>query len=122
MKNFVKFMPAGSVALLPLLAFAQQFDSGYFDEILDSVSSIINGLIPILIGVGVLVFIWGLIQYVTAGGESESRGKAIHTMIWGIVAIFVMVSVWGLVEILQDVFGVDSDVAPAVPGVPEPNN
>jgi len=41
-------------------------------------------------------------------------------MIWGLVALFVMVSVWGLVRFIGDAVGVDQggDIeVPTVPGV-----
>ena len=38
-------------------------------------------------------------------------------MIWGISALFVIVSIWGLVGILQGTFGVSGGGTTAIPGV-----
>lgn len=97
-----KILTASLLAIAPVLAFAQN-TTGTFDNALDSISAIrniINNLIPLIIGIAVLVFIWGLVQYVTAGGDEEKRDAARGTIIWGIIIIFVMTAVWGFVRIL----------------------
>ncbi|PIR83701.1 hypothetical protein COU18_03440, partial [Candidatus Kaiserbacteria bacterium CG10_big_fil_rev_8_21_14_0_10_51_14] len=48
----------------------------------------------------------------------EEKSKGLQTMIWGIVAIFVMVSIWGLVRILQSTLGIRGDEAGMRPSVP----
>ena len=109
--------------LVPTLAFAQVDTSiSSFDDILLFVSRIINSLIPIIISLAVLVFIWGVFRYVVSPNEEDkARGKQV--MIWGIVGIFVMVSVWGLVNIIEATLGLDSDrYRGNFPEVPEPES
>ena len=43
-------------------------------------------------------------------GEDKETGKQI--MIWGIIALFVMVSVWGLVNVLSNTTGIGGAAAP----------
>jgi|SRR3989344_3587317 len=103
--------------LVPALAFAQVDTSvSSFDDILLFVSRIINSLIPIIISLAVLVFIWGVFRYVVSSDE-EAKGKGKNLMIWGIVGIFVMVSVWGLVNVLRNTFNLDTN-RPDVPELP----
>jgi len=103
--------------LVPTLAFAQVDTSiSSFDDILLFVSRIINSLIPIIISLAVLVFIWGVFRYIVASAE-EDKTKGRNLMIWGIVGIFVMVSVWGLVNVLRNTFNLDSS-RPDVPELP----
>jgi hypothetical protein len=88
-------------------------------QFVNSVGVVVNLLVPILIGVALIVFFWGLVKYVAklGGEEGAKQGKAI--MIWGLVALFVMVSVWGIVRMAQVALGVDRTVnvpAPQVPG------
>jgi hypothetical protein len=85
-----------------------------FKKLIDTVfiSGLIRPLVPLLIGLGVVVFIYGvLILMFSEGGEKKEEGK--QYMLWGIIGIFVMVSVWGLVNILIGTFGLD----PAVPKI-----
>jgi hypothetical protein len=48
------------------------------------------------------------VKYIWGAGQGRDEGKAI--MVWGVVAIFVMVSIWGLVNILKKtIFGENTD-------------
>lgn len=63
-----------------------------------------NSIIPFIIGLGVLIFLIGVVQYVASGDNEEKREASRNMMIYGIIAIFVMVSVWGFVNILVKSF------------------
>ena len=57
----------------------------------------------LLIAFAVVIFLWGVFQFIRAGGDEKTQaGK--EFMFWGIVGLFVMVSVWGIVAILQNTF------------------
>lgn len=72
------------------------------------ISGLIRPMVPLLVGLAVVVFIYGVLTTVLAeGGEKKEDGKKF--MMWGIVGIFVMVSVWGLVAILSDTFKLDTN-------------
>lgn len=61
-------------------------------------------LLPIVISLAIVLFIWNVFQYAIVDTESEKTMLKTQ-IVWGIVAIFVMVSIWGLVAILQSTFG-----------------
>jgi TM2 domain-containing membrane protein YozV len=111
-----KILASLSVIVTPALLFAQDFSS--IDNALDTVSDFINRLIPFLIGLAVLFFIYGLIKFVSAGGDPGKQEEARNTIIWGIIIIFVMVSVWGLVNVLVNTFGLENQVPQDIPEVP----
>ena len=101
----------------PLLAFAGEGSSDGIRHLLGIAAGIIQALIPIVIGLAVLVFLWGVLKYVLStsdGGKGEGR----TFMLWGIIALFVMVSVWGLVNILRDSLGLNL-ATPTAPRIPE---
>ena len=77
----------------------------------------INRLIPFIIALTVLVFLWGIFKLVISGKDSEGREQARGYIIWGIIALFVMVSVWGLVNLLTSTFSLNQNV-PTAPGIP----
>lgn len=77
--------------------------------------SIVNPLIALLLGVALVYFLWGVLQYITKL-NSKDQAEARQVMWWGIVALFVMVSVWGLVQVLLNTFGLDSTLP--VPNIP----
>jgi hypothetical protein len=75
-----------------------------------SARTILNSAIIFLISLAVCWFIWNVIQYAIAQDE-EKKGDAKGQMVWGIIAIAVIVSIWGLVNILQVLFGTKTDKA-----------
>ncbi len=99
-KTLSKFL-IGSVGFLtPMFVFAQSRNgagSGVLN-LLNEVQGVIAAVIPILIGLALLAFMWGILLYLFSGGKKE-EGRMF--MIWGIVALFVMTSVWGLVAIVR---------------------
>src|SRR3989339_349511 len=76
-----------------------------FADIVNNVfiAGILKPIVPLLIGLAVVLFIYGVLTLILSeGGEKQKEGK--DQMIWGIVAIVVIVSIWGLVALLQRAF------------------
>jgi hypothetical protein len=97
----------------PFVAFAQTNLQGLISQ----AGMLLNALIPLLMAAALVVFFWGLIQYIRSSGEGEhSTGRNI--MIAGIVSLFVMVSVWGLVRFLQSTLGINGEQPINPPSVP----
>jgi len=98
-----------SVFALPVLAAnATNFKDLVKNVIIDG---LIKPVVPLLIGLAVVVFIYGVIVLMfSQGGEKKEEGK--QYMLWGLVGIFVMVSVWGLVAVLTNTFGLDNTYNP----------
>ena len=71
-----------------------------------------NGVVPLLIGIAVAAFIYGIINYFLNPNNEEKRKQGKSFMLWGVIALFVMVSFWGIVNIFQATFtsGVSSQV------------
>ncbi len=99
MKKFLGKVSVGAVGLLtPVFAFAQSGpDTSGLLVLLDKVQGLIAAIIPILIGLALLTFLWGVLTYLFKKDKEEGK----NFMIWGIIALFVMTSVWGLVSILR---------------------
>ncbi|MBI5816856.1 MAG: hypothetical protein HZB09_00305 [Candidatus Yonathbacteria bacterium] len=74
-------------------------------DLLGVFSTIINALMPFIVALAVLYFVWGVFQFVASAGDETARGAGRDKMIYGIIGIFVMVSVWGLVNLLGGTFG-----------------
>ena len=94
--------------MVPALTLAQSTSSaGGVFNLITTATRILNALVGLFVLIAVVVFFWGLIQYLLNVGEEKSKG--LQTMIWGIIAIFVMVSIWGIIRILQSTLGVNSN-------------
>jgi len=63
---------------------------------------IINPLLALIFAAGLLVFFWGVIQYLLAlnanGSASKEEGK--RHMLWGLIGMFVMAAAWALFNFL----------------------
>ncbi len=91
-------------------------------DVLNSLYVLISGAIPVLIGLGALLFVWGLVVFVlnTSRGNEDGIENGKRLMIWGIIALFVMVSVWGLVGVLNQFTGIEQGgTPPDIPLLPE---
>ncbi len=113
------FLRLGTLSLFAIPAIASAQSIGGILGLLAQANDLINRLIPFVIACTVLIFLWGIFGLVMAGGDSEKRKEAQGYIIWGVVALFVMVSVWGLVNILVRSVNLDN-TAPPAPGLPNP--
>lgn len=112
--------------LAPVMAFAQtatSCDQGgqgnmTIVNLLCRVNQILGTVVPVLIALGVVYFVWGVISYVIAGDE-EAKKSGRDKIIYGIIGLAVIIAMWGLVGILNRSFEIDSPtnvVPPSVPG------
>jgi len=100
---------AFSLFVLPAITFAA--DAGFVTrlqpvrDLVKSIGDIVAMLIPILIAAALVMFFVGLIQYVLkAGGKGGKQGR--NYMMWGLVALFVMISVYGIIRLAQSALGI----------------
>jgi len=99
------------LSAIPFIASAEGLELGYLTGSLASLNSLFSTLIVVLIALAIVWFTWNVIKYVMSADE-KGKEQAKSQMIWGIIALAVIVSVWGLVAVLRTIFSVDSDVAP----------
>jgi hypothetical protein len=88
-----------------------------FASIADSIKETLLLLVPILFILATIVFIWGIILYITSGGNEERRKEGRNFIIYGLIGLFVMVAVWGLVVVIADIFFPGG--IPGPPGFPD---
>ncbi len=102
---------AGTIPLCPLGANPQFLDLSVF-----VVCNINKGVIPLIFALALVMFVWGVTQYVINSSDEAKKEKGRQFMLWGIIALTVMVGVWGLVHIFGATFGIDY----AIPHVKTP--
>lgn len=83
-----------SLLIIPSLAFAQSL--GNLTTLVTNLKGLVNSILPLLLAVGVMYFFWGLVTFIRAAGDPKKADEGKSIMIWGIVALFVMVSLWGI--------------------------
>lgn len=99
------------------LAAAASTDFTPFEEFVSSLGVIINMLIPIAVALAVLLFFWGLATYIFASGDPGQRESGREKMIWGVIALFIIVSIWGIVGWIGSILGIGQGGTAPVPGV-----
>jgi hypothetical protein len=121
-----KILATAVVWTLPLLALAQTndtVDTGNINAAIQNLIKTVNLLVPLMLGVAVIVFIYGVIKYILAEKDLD-RKKAVDRIVWSVVGIASILAVWGLARLLISIFGLKpTDLTPdLVPSVPGSNN
>lgn len=85
--------------------------------LLCKIGNLLNAIVPVLIALGVVFFVWGVITYVISSDE-EAKAKGRTNMIYGIIGLAVIVGLWGLVRIVGNTFGLNNNINITLPTVP----
>lgn len=110
MKKFI----ISALTLAPAVALAQNLSG--LDSAVRAIGRIIDTAIPIVFGILVIAFFWGLVRFVMAAGDETARKGGKDLMIYSIIALFVAASIWGIVRWIGNIVGVDSTT-----GIPAPD-
>ena len=132
MKNIKRFL--WSIPLIissfPSLALAYPTPDFYTDAsgkgggiegFIATIGRIMDMIVPIMVGLALIYFIYGLGEYILESGEEGKKAEGRNIMIYGTIAMFVIVSIWGLVQLLQEttnVGGKNTIEAPKIPKSP----
>ncbi len=109
-----------TLALTPVFTFAQGTApvTRTVDGFLNYVIYLAGRALPLLILVAVVLLLFGIVKTFFFSSSDDGRKEGKSFIIWGIVALFVMVSVWGLVNVLRATFQLDNNNVPLAPAVP----
>ena len=123
MKKIGYLLGSAGALTLPFAASAQIATSGTagtFGLLLTNILAFANTvLIPFIIGIGFLVFVFGMFQYFIAGGANEEKKEAGKSlMIYATLGFVLIIVFWGVVNLLTSSTGLDTETAPAVPAGP----
>lgn len=108
--RYQKHLLSIALAFAPVVAFAAlepdtNQGSGLF-ELLGRAVYTLNLAIPLSISFALFCFLWGIGRFIWNANSEDGRERGKQFMIWGVIALFVIVSVWGIVGLLSDVFEV----------------
>lgn len=92
------------VPIMPIFAFAATPRT--LIDLIDFFVKILNALVPLLFGIALIGFLWGVAQFILQADNEEKRKEGRQIMMWGIVGLFAMTAVWGLVLLLGETFGI----------------
>ncbi len=111
-KKFAGILLFSLMLVLPVVSLAQVTISGAvvtctgntIATSLCNIQKLLNSIVPVLLALGVVYFVWGVVQYVIAGGE-EAKKKGRDHIIYGIIGFVVIVSLWGIVNVVTRTLG-----------------
>lgn len=67
-------------------------------------------IIPLIFTLAIFFFLWNVFVFIRSS-EKTNKEEAKQRMVWGLVALFVMLGVWGIIAIVSGTFG----ITPSVP-------
>lgn len=74
--------------------------------LLDSIlKNIVNPLITLMVGVAVIVFLWGVFEFIRNAESSEERKKGGMHMLFGAIGLFIMVTAYGIMNLILGSIG-----------------
>ena len=115
MKRFIYSAGVTSLLALPLLFVNAQIATtggggGQFELLLKNILRFTNDvLIPFIIGIGFLVFVWGMFRYFIFGGADEDakkEGKSL--MIYATLGFVLIIVFWGIINLLTSSTGLEN--------------
>jgi hypothetical protein len=78
-----------------------------------------DALIPLLFAIALVAFIWGMIQFFLNPDSEDKKQKGKSFMLWGLIALFVMISIWGILNLFTRTFEFQNTEAPSIPQLKE---
>ena len=73
--------------------------------LLGKVDQILKKIIGLLFLLGTAIFLWGCVQYISAGGDAKKIREARLKIIYGGIGLALMVAMWGIAKALVATFG-----------------
>ena len=118
---------AVTLFVLPLVSFADSLadgsgSAGDIGNFLGNVLGFINlVLLPVILGLAFLMFVWGIFQFFILGGsdeEAQQKGKSL--MIYAIAGFVLILSFYGIVSVVTNGLGFGNKTGADIgaPGVP----
>jgi hypothetical protein len=98
-KNIIIYL----IFFTPALAFALL--EGLKQAIWD-VGDVLSALKPLVFGLAFLYFFWGMSQFILHAGDEKKRAEGKQKMIWGVIALFVMLSIMGIISTFGSLIGI----------------
>jgi uncharacterized membrane protein YidH (DUF202 family) len=65
---------------------------------------IINPLIILLFALALMLFLYGVVEFIANQGSEEKKTKGKSHMLWGIIGITIMMGVWAILDIVLNTF------------------
>ena len=68
-------------------------------------AAILNPLITLGFAVAMVVFLWGIFQFIRNPADAENRKTGQKNIMWGLIGLVIMFSAFGIIKIILATFG-----------------
>ena len=117
-KNIIKTIIISlSVFLLEITNSFAQTDNGLqgslnFKEAANNITNnVLTSATTLLMTGAFVLFFYGIVRFIydRSNGDDTRLEKDKEAMLWGLIALFVMVSTWGIIKLFQSYLGIQND-------------
>lgn len=85
-----------------MIAYGQEVDAFVEGAIGKFVEIIVNPIIILFATASLLVFIWGIIEFLAQGNNPEKASTGKRHMFWGIIGLFIFIASIGILRIISN--------------------
>lgn len=78
--------------------------SSTFADLVGILIGYINLILPVLTALALVLVMYSAYRYVLKSGDSHGKGAERQAIMWGLIALFMIVSVWGLLRFMCGTF------------------
>lgn len=68
-------------------------------------NAIVNPIILLAFSASLLVFFWGIVEFIRSETVDKSRAQGQRKIIYGLVGMLVMISAYGIIGLILDTLG-----------------
>lgn len=96
----------GLTLLFPFQSYAQilQGTGGLRASVVEFTRIATEAVVPLLFAAALAYFIWGIANFIRTADNPEARKKGKSQIIWGIIALFIMVGYFSLTSVFTTSF------------------
>ncbi len=80
-----------------------------FPKLLDNINALIlNPIIILLFAIALLIFFYGIFQFISSETSDSKRDEGKKKIIYGLVGMLIMFSAYGIIRLILATFGLPS--------------
>jgi Type IV secretion system pilin len=77
-------------------------------SVIDAAATSLGKASGLLVSIALMVFLWGVVQFIGTAGDEKARGAGRTKILWGLIGLALIVSVWGVVNLLRTMVGTNA--------------
>lgn len=67
--------------------------------------AILNPIIYLLFAAALLIFLWGVIEFIMNSENAEKKKEGAQHILWGVIGLAIMFSVLGIIQVIKGTIG-----------------